>query len=205
MKFTKKPVTIDAVQITPRMVYGYSSLPDGVRFINEDEVNDSSGRVPALLSVDTIEGTPCHGHIGDWLITGVRGEKYFCQDKIFRSTYSEGVAEYPIIEGMKALDLKGKVLVVESSNNALNMDRLIELVPSIERCGAIGVIQVPGDGMDAVRSEDPDYLAPVIIQLMGGMSSDESRAEFMGALHAAFCGSCGRKTNGKDCRCWDDE
>ena len=36
--------------------------------------------------IDTIEG----GHIvcpGDWIITGVQGEKYPCKDDVFRSTY----------------------------------------------------------------------------------------------------------------------
>jgi len=43
------------------------------------------------LTLETLEGT-MRGNIGDWLITGVKGEKYFCQDEIFRMTY-EPVAE----------------------------------------------------------------------------------------------------------------
>ena len=29
------------------------------------------------------------GNPGDWLITGVAGEKYPCKDDIFRATYEE--------------------------------------------------------------------------------------------------------------------
>lgn len=38
--------------------------------------------------IDTLEG----GHIvcpGDWIITGVAGEKYPCKDSIFKATYEE--------------------------------------------------------------------------------------------------------------------
>jgi hypothetical protein len=37
-------------------------------------------------SIETLEGTMT-GNIGDWLITGVKGEQYFCNDEIFKMTY----------------------------------------------------------------------------------------------------------------------
>ena len=36
--------------------------------------------------IDTLEGT-MQGNPGDWLITGTRGEKYFCKDDIFKEIY----------------------------------------------------------------------------------------------------------------------
>jgi hypothetical protein len=60
-KFRKKPVVIEAVQITR----------------------------PG--TVETLEGL-MEGKPGDWLITGVKGEKYFCKDDIFKMTY-EPVSE----------------------------------------------------------------------------------------------------------------
>jgi len=39
---------------------------------------------PAM--VETLGGT-MNGSPGDWLITGVKGEQYFCKDDIFRLTY----------------------------------------------------------------------------------------------------------------------
>ena len=41
-----------------------------------------------LTEVETLEGTMV-GYPGDWLITGVKGEKYPCRDDIFRETYEE--------------------------------------------------------------------------------------------------------------------
>jgi len=38
------------------------------------------------MTVETLEGT-MKGNPGDWLITGVNGEQYFCKDDIFRKTY----------------------------------------------------------------------------------------------------------------------
>lgn len=76
MKFRKKPIVIDAVQFTligQEMKY----LPDGVY----QDKNSSTG-----YSIDTLEGkhevTP-----GDFIITGVKGEKYPCKPDIFEMTY----------------------------------------------------------------------------------------------------------------------
>ena len=55
-KYRKRPVVIEAVQITRPM------------------------------TVTTPEGT-MNGNPGDWLITGVKGEQYFCKDDIFQQTY----------------------------------------------------------------------------------------------------------------------
>ncbi len=38
------------------------------------------------MTVETLEGV-MRGNPGDWLITGVAGEQYFCKDEIFRKTY----------------------------------------------------------------------------------------------------------------------
>lgn len=37
-------------------------------------------------SVETLEGT-MRGNVGDWRITGVKGEQYFIKDDIFKMTY----------------------------------------------------------------------------------------------------------------------
>lgn len=37
-------------------------------------------------TVETLEGV-MQASAGDWLITGVKGEKYICRDDIFRATY----------------------------------------------------------------------------------------------------------------------
>lgn len=38
------------------------------------------------IKIETREGK-LYGEIGDWLITGIEGEKYPCGDAIFRKTY----------------------------------------------------------------------------------------------------------------------
>ena len=43
-------------------------------------------RITREMSIKTLEGTMV-GNPGDWLITGVKNEQYFCKDDIFRQTY----------------------------------------------------------------------------------------------------------------------
>jgi hypothetical protein len=45
-------------------------------------------QIGSTQTIETLEGVMT-GNIGDWLITGVKGEKYFCKDEIFRMTYEK--------------------------------------------------------------------------------------------------------------------
>lgn len=48
-------------------------------------------RLNQSMTVTTLEGIMT-GDKGDWLITGVEGEQYFCKDSIFQKTYeAEGI------------------------------------------------------------------------------------------------------------------
>ncbi|MGH8749678.1 MAG: hypothetical protein ACREU5_11300 [Burkholderiales bacterium] len=38
------------------------------------------------LTIDTLEG-PLHASPGDWIITGIKGERYPCKPDIFAATY----------------------------------------------------------------------------------------------------------------------
>lgn len=47
-------------------------------------------RMREAFTVETMEnrgGALLHGKPGDWLITGVKGEQYPCDDEVFRQTY----------------------------------------------------------------------------------------------------------------------
>ena len=44
-------------------------------------------QLKAPVDIETLEGT-MHGDVGDWLITGVNGEKYPCKPDIFAKTYA---------------------------------------------------------------------------------------------------------------------
>lgn len=80
MKFRKKPVVIDAVQWFPGIKI------DGL----VDEVGadrDKSGGVwEGYAVIRTLEGV-MKVSPGDWVITGVKGEKYPCKPDIFKATY----------------------------------------------------------------------------------------------------------------------
>lgn len=43
-------------------------------------------RLTERLEIETLEGTMV-GDPGDWIITGIKGEKYPCKDDIFQATY----------------------------------------------------------------------------------------------------------------------
>lgn len=80
MKFRKKPVVIEAVQYT-----GDKPWPEGVTELPE-HVAARLTLTAGLAWCETLEG----GHIvspGDWIITGVKGEKYPCKPDIFLATY----------------------------------------------------------------------------------------------------------------------
>ena len=78
-KFTKKPVTIEAVQYGPYSAPSFELLEHlgTANFrISEDEG----------LIIETLEGD-MRADIGDWIIKGVKGEFYPCKPDIFAATY----------------------------------------------------------------------------------------------------------------------
>lgn len=86
MKFRKKPVVIEATQWFPPgderhvPIQGVDSMhPDAARKagLNPDEYCHSVKTLEGRMSVKP----------GDWIITGVKGEKYPCKPDIFEATY----------------------------------------------------------------------------------------------------------------------
>lgn len=94
-KFRKKPVVIEAVQFWPDA----QPWPEGVSMYQPPDtktVNRSTGEVTTWVqdpypAIQTLEGV-MRVREGDWVITGVQGEKYPCQNDIFEATY-EAVRE----------------------------------------------------------------------------------------------------------------
>ena len=74
--FTKKPVTIEAMQLTPVNIEAVESFVGG-------DATVSSGRV----IIATLEGAMT-ASVGDWVIKGVKGEFYPCKPDIFDATYN---------------------------------------------------------------------------------------------------------------------
>lgn len=81
MKFRKKPVVIEAVQITDEWFDG--DHPNPLHPKDRRLVFRPDSRI---VTVQTLEGA-MDGHVGDWIITGIKGEVYPCRDDIFRLTY----------------------------------------------------------------------------------------------------------------------
>ncbi len=78
-KYVKKPVIITAVQYREEMRIN-NCLPDGVYILPTKE-----GDMPV---VHTLEGDEIVRD-GDYIITGVQGEKYPCKPHIFEQMYEE--------------------------------------------------------------------------------------------------------------------
>lgn len=80
-KYRKKPVVIEAEQF--RGGHMASGWPDCICRCEAIEPNSDGVGWP---HVHTMEG-PLKVSEGDWIITGVKGEKYPCKPDIFAMTY----------------------------------------------------------------------------------------------------------------------
>lgn len=78
-KFRKKPVVIEAIQITDETFDAPHPSPEHIQGVLYDPVSRT-------VRIETLEGVMT-GRLGDWVITGVNGELYPCKDDIFRQTY----------------------------------------------------------------------------------------------------------------------
>lgn len=77
MKFRKKPIVIEAEQCFLPDKNGKACIPSGVY----EDKSSSTG-----WSIDTLEGKH-EVKNGDFIITGVKGERYPCKPDIFLLTY----------------------------------------------------------------------------------------------------------------------
>lgn len=90
MKFRKKPVVIEAVQFTEAVrdaaLFDGQPLPDGVRR-GASTLHPPTRKVwSASFFIETLEGR-MEVSVGDWVITGIKGERYPCKPDIFAATY----------------------------------------------------------------------------------------------------------------------
>lgn len=75
MKYRKKPVVVEAEQFTHAMESGTDELIAGVTRGDGGE-----------CFIRTLEGE-MHVSVGDFVITGIKGERYPCKPDIFYATY----------------------------------------------------------------------------------------------------------------------
>ena len=80
MKYRKKPVVIEAQQLTPETVLEIAY------WCKANIGNRAKAKRDWYLTIATLEGDH-RADMGDWIIQGVRGEFYPCKPDIFEMTY----------------------------------------------------------------------------------------------------------------------
>lgn len=97
MKFRKKPVEIEAFQMTEERRKDNSDWPEWLNEAWQKEPGVVGAVFPAKypfsdgedeLKIHTLEGEH-RVSFGDWIIRGVKGELYPCKPEIFEMTYEE--------------------------------------------------------------------------------------------------------------------
>jgi len=99
-KFRKKPVVIEAEQVPPEWSDLHPGTPGntfratsktGETFCGFDVLEDKHGW---FIFIQALEGQ-MRANPGDWIITGVQGEKYPCKPDIFEATYEPAGEDKP--------------------------------------------------------------------------------------------------------------
>jgi hypothetical protein len=88
-KYRKKPIVVEAVQWFPGVNIegvivspGYGMPPD----IQDRVLHGINPEIPKCGAIWTLEGWRLV-RPGEWVITGIKGEKYPCKPDIFEATY----------------------------------------------------------------------------------------------------------------------
>ena len=82
MKYRKKPVEVEARQLTETNAIELSRWCDGFICYPEEHNFDIT------IMIDTLEGAMM-ARLGSYIIKGVQGEFYPCKPDIFEATYDE--------------------------------------------------------------------------------------------------------------------
>lgn len=90
-KYRKKPVVIDAEVFSPGMEDGSHCERGACKHkADSKEYCECDGCDYIRYYIDTLEGNMSISE-GDYIITGVRGERYPCKPDIFKETYTRVV------------------------------------------------------------------------------------------------------------------
>lgn len=92
-KYRKKPVIIEAIQLTEdnfEEVFNFLDIPKKIKRVKEYYSNETDmvNKKPSGVFLRTCHGTTV-AKIGDYIIKGVHGEFYPCKSDIFKETYEE--------------------------------------------------------------------------------------------------------------------
>lgn len=84
-KFRKKPVVIEAEQFSGTVAEVAEKVAR-LGLVRRPRLNPGKGGGGSLFAIATLEGD-MEVRLGDWVITGVKGERYPCKPDIFAATY----------------------------------------------------------------------------------------------------------------------
>lgn len=92
-KYIKKPVQIEAIQLTKENIIEVFDFLDGANYKETksvEELEDFSQRMlkQGYIEIETLEGY-MKASFGDYIIKGIKGEFYHCKPDIFIATYEE--------------------------------------------------------------------------------------------------------------------
>jgi len=104
-RFTKKPVTIEAMQLTSASAAACLHFIDKFGGKARTQLNASAdiGGGEVVLAIKTLEGVMT-ASIGDWIIKGVNGEFYPCKPDIFEKTYAPAVDDNGLLTFGEAIE-----------------------------------------------------------------------------------------------------
>lgn len=86
-------------------------------------VEVTAQRMAKAFSVDTLAGV-LQGKAGDWLITGIQGEQFPCDDKIFRKSYEAAESQDTDKSSLSNAieEIQGALVVLDSCDSAEDDD-----------------------------------------------------------------------------------
>ena len=96
MKYRKKPVEIDAEVYHPGLEDGFSCIPLAFECLRKNkngkykDCDTCDYETEKLPFIKSLEGNMYISE-GDWIITGVKGERYPCKPDIFDLTYEPAI------------------------------------------------------------------------------------------------------------------
>lgn len=112
MKFTKRPVTVEAFQLTEEFFTSNVSVSEAFNTIkivyNQKEKN---------AIIYTLEGNML-ARLNDWIIRGVHGEFYPCKPDIFEKTYAPVTLGNPEVKPQTLLT-RGQVCFQHYGDNMM--------------------------------------------------------------------------------------
>ncbi|MBP8125780.1 MAG: hypothetical protein KAZ26_24235 [Caldilineaceae bacterium] len=116
MQYRKKPVVIEAMQLTDEMKDLVHNWAGGSATFDK-ELNPT-------LTINTLEGNMT-ARLGDWIIKGIKGEFYPCREDIFLASY-EPINE--VEEEIREIEVADKIVIPTRAIQGIdpnNYDQLI--------------------------------------------------------------------------------